>query len=132
MALVEQDQVEKIRRQSSQPAIFFTTLELADIRDDDVRFIEIGTVGRSASNFDGLGIRAAREHVALLIEHVAVGWIKVSDQLPGDRNSSGNDESPIGTKGKGCEGDASGFPATDGQHNADLAFIVSRCLSVIA
>src|SRR5690348_14108281 len=64
VALVEQDQVEKIRRQRLEPAVFFSALELADVGDYDLRFLEIGAVCRGASNFDGFGIGPASEHPA--------------------------------------------------------------------
>jgi hypothetical protein len=97
-----------------------------------LRFVEIGTVCRGASNFDRFGIGRAREHTAFLIEHVVVRRIKVSDQLSGDPNSRGDDKRPISAKGKGGKGDAPGFAASDGQHDADLAFIVSRRRSIVA
>ena len=106
MTFVEKDQVEKVRRQSLKPTVFLAALELAYIGNDDVSFIEIGAISRGASNFDRFGIGPAGEHAAFLIEHVAVGRVEIGDELPGNRNSRGNDKGAVGAKGKGGESNA--------------------------
>src|SRR6218665_203383 len=92
MAFIEQDQVEIVFWKSLQPT-FGIALQLLNVRDDNMRFVQVCTVRRRAANLYRFGIRRTSKYLALLIKHCRIAWIEVGGQLLSDTNAGCNNKS---------------------------------------
>lgn len=90
------------------------TLELLNIRDDNIRLFQVRSVRCSSPNFHGFGVRATGEYLAFLVEHARVRGIEVGGKLIGNRKTRCNDQSTIGTKSKGVKVMQPDFPQPTG------------------
>ena len=68
VGLVEQDEVEVILGEGSEPGIILA-LDLLDVGDDYVRVVEVIPVRLCPANLRQLRERRVEENLALLVEH---------------------------------------------------------------
>jgi len=106
VSFIEKDQIKVVVRELTKPAVCISTLELLNICNNDVRLVQIGTVGSFPANFYGFRIRLTTKNSALLVKHFRVRWIKILSQLLRNGYIRRDYEGTTRTKSEGSYGDS--------------------------
>jgi hypothetical protein len=93
------NQVEEIFGKVFEPAVC-GPLQRMDVGDNDIGCFEVGSIRGGSSDFDRFGVRLARQHAALDVEHVSEGRIKIVVELFGDGHAGRDDKRARSLKSK--------------------------------